>query len=153
MSIPDLLERQDRIDDRLELPALEAWQDPLTKPGGHLALLLDAPAPHDTADDAKALAENRSEISLRASPADQAEEHQAAPDTQAGDIPVPIARADQIEYEIDPRSAGQLADGFDAADLSLGQEMELVLGTLYEDDEHEYVMWKWRPAEGVGATG
>ena len=48
---------------------------------------------------------------------------------------------------------GQLADGFDAADLSLGQEMELVLGTLYEDDEHEYVMWKWRPAEGVGATG
>ena len=48
---------------------------------------------------------------------------------------------------------GQLADGFEARDLSLGQEMELVLGTLYEDDANEYVMWKWRPAEGAGATG
>ena len=24
-------------------------------------------------------------------------------------------------------------------------EMELVLDTLYEDDENEYVVWKWRP--------
>ena len=47
---------------------------------------------------------------------------------------------------------GQLADGFEASDLFLGQEMELVLGTLYEDDEHEYLMWKWRPAEEVAAT-
>jgi uncharacterized OB-fold protein len=48
---------------------------------------------------------------------------------------------------------GQLADGFEASDLFLGQEMELVLGTLYEDDEHEFLMWKWRPAEEVAATG
>ena len=25
-------------------------------------------------------------------------------------------------------------------------EMELVLGPLYEDDEHEYVVWQWAPA-------
>jgi len=25
-------------------------------------------------------------------------------------------------------------------------EMQLVLGTLYEDDENEYVVWKWKPA-------
>ena len=24
--------------------------------------------------------------------------------------------------------------------------MELVLGPLYEDDEHEYVVWQWAPA-------
>jgi hypothetical protein len=24
-------------------------------------------------------------------------------------------------------------------------EMELVLGPLYEDDEHEYVVWQWAP--------
>jgi len=40
---------------------------------------------------------------------------------------------------------GQLADGADPAALSVGAEVELVLGTLYEDDEHEYVVWKWRP--------
>jgi len=40
---------------------------------------------------------------------------------------------------------GQLADEADAADLSVGAEVELVLDTLYEDDDHEYVVWKWRP--------
>src|SRR5207249_2237783 len=29
--------------------------------------------------------------------------------------------------------------------LEVGMEMELVLGPLYEDDEHEYVVWQWAP--------
>ena len=41
---------------------------------------------------------------------------------------------------------GQLAPGFEAESLEVGMEMELVLDTLYEDDENEYVVWKWRPA-------
>jgi uncharacterized OB-fold protein len=41
---------------------------------------------------------------------------------------------------------GQLAEGVDPACLEVGMEMELTLGTLYEDDENEYVVWKWRPA-------
>jgi hypothetical protein len=40
---------------------------------------------------------------------------------------------------------GALADGVDAAALEVGTEVELELGALYEDDEHEYVVWKWRP--------
>jgi len=40
---------------------------------------------------------------------------------------------------------GQLAEGVDPRGLEVGQEMQLVLGTLYEDDEHEYVVWKWKP--------
>jgi uncharacterized OB-fold protein len=44
---------------------------------------------------------------------------------------------------------GQLDAGVDPARLEVGQEMELVLGTLYEDDEHEYVVWKWRPVGGA----
>lgn len=40
---------------------------------------------------------------------------------------------------------GQLAEGVDPAKLEVGQEMELVLGTLYEDDENDYVVWKWQP--------
>jgi uncharacterized OB-fold protein len=40
---------------------------------------------------------------------------------------------------------GQLATGADANALQVGMEMELVLGPLYEDDEHEYVVWQWAP--------
>ena len=37
--------------------------------------------------------------------------------------------------------------GSDPAGLEVGQEMELTLGTLYEDDENEYLVWKWKPLE------
>jgi uncharacterized OB-fold protein len=40
---------------------------------------------------------------------------------------------------------GQLATGADASVLEVGMEMELVLGPLYEDEEHEYVVWQWSP--------
>ena len=40
---------------------------------------------------------------------------------------------------------GALADGVDASTLEIGAEVELELGQLYEDDEHEYTVWKWRP--------
>lgn len=46
---------------------------------------------------------------------------------------------------------GQLAAGVDPATLEVGQEMELVLGTLYEDDENEYVVWNWRPTGAEAA--
>jgi uncharacterized OB-fold protein len=41
---------------------------------------------------------------------------------------------------------GQMAAGTGAR-LEVGTEVELVLDTLYEDDEHEYMVWKWRPTE------
>jgi len=40
---------------------------------------------------------------------------------------------------------GQVA-GAGGEGLEAGMEMELTLDTLFEDDENEYVMWKWRPA-------
>ena len=40
---------------------------------------------------------------------------------------------------------GQLADGVDPADIEVGMDMKLELATLYEDDENEYMVWKWRP--------
>jgi uncharacterized OB-fold protein len=40
---------------------------------------------------------------------------------------------------------GQLATGADPEQLEAGMEMALVLGPLYEDDEHEYVVWQWAP--------
>jgi uncharacterized protein len=41
---------------------------------------------------------------------------------------------------------GQLAPAADADRLELGMEMELVLGSLFEDDAHEYLVWQWQPA-------
>jgi uncharacterized OB-fold protein len=40
---------------------------------------------------------------------------------------------------------GQLAAGVDPESLEVGMQMELVLGTLYEDDDNEYVVWNWQP--------
>jgi uncharacterized OB-fold protein len=41
---------------------------------------------------------------------------------------------------------GPLAPEADPAQLAVGTEVELGLTTLYEDDDHEYVVWSWRPA-------
>jgi uncharacterized OB-fold protein len=41
---------------------------------------------------------------------------------------------------------GQLVAGVDVADLHAGDPVELVLDTLYSDDEHDYLVWKWQPA-------
>jgi uncharacterized protein len=48
---------------------------------------------------------------------------------------------------------GQVADGVDPAALQVGAHVELVLGTLFEDDDHEYVVWKWKPIEGARSDG
>ena len=45
---------------------------------------------------------------------------------------------------------GQVASGHGAGDLAVGQQVELVVDTLYSDDEHDYLVWKWQPiAEAV----
>jgi len=46
---------------------------------------------------------------------------------------------------------GQLEPGVSLESLEAGMEMELVIGTLYEDDENEYLVWKWRPAAEAAA--
>jgi hypothetical protein len=43
---------------------------------------------------------------------------------------------------------GQLAAGSDPSRLEVGTQVELVLGTLHEDDEKAYQMWYWRPLAG-----
>ena len=41
---------------------------------------------------------------------------------------------------------GQVVPGVEVGDLAVGMKMELVAATLFEDAEHEYVVWKWKPA-------
>lgn len=43
---------------------------------------------------------------------------------------------------------GQVVTGTSVDDLAVGAPVELVVDTLYEDDEHEYLVWKWAPVGG-----
>ena len=45
---------------------------------------------------------------------------------------------------------GQLVPGVGVDQLNVGTEVELVLDTLYEDDDHEYLVWKWQPRPDSG---
>jgi uncharacterized OB-fold protein len=40
---------------------------------------------------------------------------------------------------------GQVSAETSVDSLEVGTEVELAIGTLYEDDESEYLMWNWRP--------
>ena len=45
---------------------------------------------------------------------------------------------------------GQVTAGVTVDDLHVGDKVELVLDTLYRDDDHEYVVWKWQPQAAEG---
>jgi uncharacterized OB-fold protein len=40
---------------------------------------------------------------------------------------------------------GQVAAGVKQSELRAGMNVELVLEKLYEDDDSEYMVWKWKP--------
>ena len=40
---------------------------------------------------------------------------------------------------------GQVAAGFGVDDLTVGDEVELVVETLYADEDGERVIWRWKP--------
>lgn len=58
-------------------------------------------------------------------------------------IPYAIA-AVELEHE-KMTVLGQVVEGTGVEDLKAGMEMELVLETLFEDDESEKMTWKWKP--------
>ena len=64
-------------------------------------------------------------------------------------VPFALAAVELAEEEM--VVMGQIASGFGVDDLSVGAEVELELETLYEDDDHDYLVWKWRPIEKESA--
>lgn len=40
---------------------------------------------------------------------------------------------------------GQIVPGVGVDELKVGDPVELVVDTLFEDDEHTYTVWKWAP--------
>jgi uncharacterized OB-fold protein len=45
---------------------------------------------------------------------------------------------------------GQVVAGVSVDDLHVGDEVELVLDTLYTEDDTDHMVWKWRPLAAAG---
>ncbi len=45
---------------------------------------------------------------------------------------------------------GQMMPGIEIADMKVGMDVQLALDVLFEDDECEYMVWKWEPISGAG---
>jgi uncharacterized OB-fold protein len=45
---------------------------------------------------------------------------------------------------------GQVAAGYGVGDLHVGQEAELVVETLYNDDGGDRTIWRWKPVVELG---
>jgi uncharacterized OB-fold protein len=56
--------------------------------------------------------------------------------------PYPIAAVELTDEKM--VVLGQVVS--DGKELAVGNEVELVLDTLYEDEDHQYMVWKWAPA-------
>jgi uncharacterized OB-fold protein len=64
-------------------------------------------------------------------------------------VPVVVAA---VELDVEKMVVlGQVVPGITVEDLHVGMPVEMVLDTLYEDDDNEYVVWKWKPLTGKGA--
>lgn len=46
---------------------------------------------------------------------------------------------------------GQMMPGISIDDMEVGMEVELRIDTLFEDDDNEYMVWKWDLATGRAA--
>jgi uncharacterized OB-fold protein len=65
-------------------------------------------------------------------------------------VPYTVVAAELIDEKL--AVLGQLADGYDPAALSVGDEVELTVGALYqEEDGTTRTVWKWAPV-GSGAS-
>ena len=78
--------------------------------------------------------------------------------TNAGYPPPPPFVADD-PYEVFAQAAvelekeklvilGQLAKGVTVDDVKIGDEVQLCIETLFQDDESDYQIWKWKPVNG-----
>jgi hypothetical protein len=47
---------------------------------------------------------------------------------------------------------GQVVAGVGVDDLSVGQEMEVVVDVLFSDDDTDHLVWKWKPVEASGSN-
>lgn len=59
-------------------------------------------------------------------------------------VPFVIAAVELAEEKL--VVLGQMLKGTELSSMKIGMDVELRLETLYEDDDKEYITWKWAPA-------
>ena len=67
----------------------------------------------------------------------------------ASDPYVPFALA-AVELPEGLVVLGQVADGFGVNDIKVGDKVELVVETLYTDEEGDHTTWRWKPVAKAG---
>ncbi|MCU1451885.1 MAG: benzoylsuccinyl-CoA thiolase [Acidimicrobiales bacterium] len=68
---------------------------------------------------------------------------------QEGHVPFCIAAVELAEEGL--VVLGQVVAGVTVDDLQVGTEVEVVLDTLFSDEDHDHLIWKWRPVAAGGA--
>ena len=63
---------------------------------------------------------------------------------------VHAARAALADAGLEWTDVQFVAGGYGIGDVRVGSEVELVVETLFEDDDNEYRIWRWKPAERAG---
>lgn len=48
---------------------------------------------------------------------------------------------------------GQMVAGVTVDDLTVGQEVQLVVDVLFSDDDTDHLIWKWKPVTTEGGQG
>lgn len=76
-----------------------------------------------------------------------------APYVAPGDEHVPFAIAAVHLPHEGLTVMGQVVAGVGVDDLSVGQEMEVVVDVLFSDDDTDHLVWKWKPVEASGSNG
>ena len=76
-------------------------------------------------------------------------QYQPPPPYISADEFVPFALA-AVELPEGLVVLGQVAAGYGVGDLHVGQEAELVVETLYTDDDGERTIWRWKPVIEMG---
>ncbi len=64
-------------------------------------------------------------------------------------VPYSIAAVELAEEQM--IILGQIVKGVSTDDMKVGDEVELALETLHEDEDVCKVTWKWKPSQGVSA--
>jgi uncharacterized OB-fold protein len=78
--------------------------------------------------------------------------YQPPPPYVAADPYVPFCLA-AVELAVEKLVVmGQLVPGVTVDDLTVGDEVELVVDTLYSEDDADYLVWKWQPVAADRAS-
>jgi uncharacterized OB-fold protein len=138
---------------KTQVPAVEGWFDAGDEPAligarGTESGSYFFPTALAVSGNPHAPAEDREEVRLSRSGTvwSWTTNHYAPPEPYMSPDPFVPYTVVAVELEREQMVVlGLLDDGVDPTTLEVGTKVELAIGPLFEDDENQYTVWKWRP--------